>query len=308
MKIEVNIDSTSLGDSSCILKWHRRVVDGYSSKLMGDSMVYGIAVHKFIDMMYKTSGIYPKAMAAAKDLFLRLPTISNPKKPWLRDPNHLTTTCYTVWSTYVEQEASFDVLMLGEGAATEQTFSIPIYEDDYIIVRLTGTIDTLGKFKNGVFAIRDWKTTSSWDNKGYMQQYEMSRQLRIYTLACKLMAKLHPESALGKIGATKMGAFIDAIFLNAEANKTTFQRSEVHQYSDTEIDEIQMMLEDQCRKLSHAVKTGYLPKEGIVNGTCDGKYGKCMYWHVCKSNPQVGALLLGRDFIQKPFNPLAYNE
>ena len=306
-KLEIKIDSTVLGRSGCILNLHNSCVEGYVVRALGASMVYGIAVHKFVDVMYQTGGMYPIAIKAALELFERLPKTLEFKSEWLCDPLHMRTTCHRLWTTYIEEEKNFEVLFLGNKPATEQTFNFIYYEDDDLIVRLCGTIDSIGQFKGGCFAIRDWKTTSFWDKKKYMKQYELSRQLRIYTLACKLMTQREPESTLGKIGATKMGAFIDAVLLKKEANEVEFVRSDVHQYSDEELSAFQLTLDDQCRKLSVAIKTGYIPKEGIVNGSCITPYGLCDFWNVCKSSKNVGEVLLARDFKKREFNPLEYN-
>lgn len=312
MKTEINIDSTSLGRSSCILHFWRHVGEGYTFKTLTPALTYGIAIHKFIDMMYQTGGIYPKAMEKAMEMF-RLPTSQDDKKPWMRDEGHFRATCFNVWSVHINEDKNFEVIVKPDGKpATEITFSFKYFEDETVIINLQGTIDSIGKITNGCYAIRDFKTTGSWDTKAYWTQYEMSRQLRIYTIACKLMAKMEPNSVLGKIGAQQMGAFIDAIFLTTKPNDVGYDRSIVYQYKEEDLHEFQMTLDDTCKKLSQAIKTGYFPKEGLVNGTCeskwsDGEKGKCEFWNVCKVNPTVASLLLNRDFVKKPFKPLEYN-
>lgn len=315
-KLELNLDSTVLGTSGCILNLKRNVLGeivegkatgGYREKLNGASLVYGIAVHKFIDVMYKTGGHYPTARAEAEKSFL-IPKLENRKSPWLCDPKHLITTCFNVWTSYVETEGSFEMILLGDKPATEITFSIPFYEDDVIKVNLCGTIDRVGKFKNGCYAIKDWKTTSQFDTEKYFTQYEMSRQLRIYTLACKMMAEKEPESTLGRIGGTTMGACIDAIFLKPKANDTVVRSSDVFTYSDTDILAFKETLLIKCAQLSAAIKHDYFPKEGILNGSCEEKWGHCKFWNVCSHNEQVAQVLLKRDFIQWQFDPTKYNE
>lgn len=358
-KIEINLDSTALGSSACILDLVRTIIGelpqteneiptAYREKVLNIELVYGIAVHGFLDTMFKTKGHYPTARKKAEELF-KIPSISHKKKLWMNDPKHMITTCYQVWSGYVESESTFEVLTTTiycercrgvgsvgneseqdmsaalvcdkcrgtgtvDGPATEITFRIKYYEDDYIILHLCGTIDTIGKFKNGCYAIRDWKTTGSWDNDGYFEQYQLSRQLRFYTLACKLMAHSNPESLIGKVGSSHMGAFIDGIFLAPNANETKCKRSDVYSFSQKSLDAFQMTLDDKIQEISRAVKTGYLPKQGILNGACEAepdgmrKFQKCKFWTICKSDDVVGGVLLKRDFIRKPFNPLAYNE
>lgn len=198
-------------------------------------------------------------------------------------------------------------------SATEVTFTIPYYEDDNIIVNLCGTIDKVGKFIGGVYNIDDWKTTGhrsddKYSRMDYFSQYDLSRQLRFYTLACKLMARRHPESIMGQVGATRMGASITAIFLKPNANETLVERSEVFSYSDVQIAEFERTLNDFIGKLSASVETMYFPKEGILNGTCEGKWRRCPFWFACKSPDNIAQVLLGREFKRQVYDPLNFND
>ena len=351
-KLNINLDATALGHSSCIRDLYWTVVGdlddngqsagGYKEKETGPELTYGVAVHKFIDVAYKTKGNLTLARLKALELFNNDTVRDHPKKPWLRDQRHLSTVCTNLWTEYVMEEQAFDLLELvlpcwccrGSGLsntqevctickgekqflqpATEVTFSIKYYEDEYIIVNLCGTIDKIGKFRNGCYAIGDWKTSGTWDNEGYFQQYELSRQLRMYSLAIRLMGAMHPNSVLGQLGQTNLGCFIDAVFLNKDPNATKFIRSEVYTIKAPDLDAFQLTLDDKIRDISRAVKTGYLPKEGILNGSCikwqnvsEKNFVKCAFWDCCRTNDQVATALLKRNFRQVNFNPLNYNE
>jgi len=122
------------------------------------------------------------------------------------------------------------------------------------------------------------------------------------------MAALEPDSILGQIGKTNTGAFIDAIFIKPSLNDTSYGRSSVFTYRDSDLDAFRLTLDDQCKRLSQAIKTGYLPQEGLVNGSCEGKWGKCKFWNVCNSSEDIAKVLLARDFKTRHFDPLNYNE
>lgn len=355
-KIEINLDSTSLGTSACILEFVRTVIGdpndptlgAYKQKTNKVELNYGVAAHMFVDSMYKTRGRYDLAANVAKEWFVKTPHIPSKQKPHLSDPNHLIATCYNLWTIFIEQDGAFEVLSLpgkcwwckGKGrlddspkegfdtgeiikqcdkcngtgidpiqAATEVTFSIPFYEDDWIVVNLCGTQDRIGKFKNGVYCIRDWKFTSAAIPDQYFVQYELSRQLRMYTLACKLMAEQYPDSVMGQVGKTHMGAAIDGVFLNRNANDTKHVMSPVFQYSDDDIVQFKQQLIDFCKRLSSHIQRSYFPKEGILNGTCNKLYGgHCQFWVPCKLNEQVSNVILQRDFQRKPYDPLHFND
>jgi len=357
MKLVINLDSTALGHSACIKDLYLTVIGslgenglsegGYKEKQASINLVYGVAVHKFIDIAIKTKGDLILARRAALDMFNGIATEAPGKyKQWLHDEKHLNIVCINAWNDYILEEQNFDLVELvlpcwkckGQGyvgmdtpefkpcptckgekqflqPATEVTFSIKYYEDDNIIVNICGTIDKIGKFKNGCFAIGDWKTSSTWNTEEYFQQYELSRQLRMYSLALKLMAISNPDSILGRIGKTNVGCFIDAIFLDKEPNATKFIRSDVFVIKPHDLDAFQLTIDDQIKRLAQAIKTGYLPKEGIINGSCikyqqatEKNFVKCLFWDCCRNPDNVAEALLARNFNRVQFDPLNYNE
>lgn len=304
----INLSSTAFSKSACVLNLHRTVVDGYK-EIPSSKIVYGVAVHKFIDTMFKTGEI-GNAIMAMKKAF-SIPKESSTKQAHLDDERHLLNTCQSVWFNYIEDDSTFEIIEIDDKPLTEQTFKIPYFENDYCLINLCGTLDKIGQFKGGCFAIGDWKTTSFWDTtsmygiRRYFDKYKLSKQLRLYSLACKLMHEREPDSVLGKIGGTKMGTFIDAIFLKPNANDNLVKRSEIFQYTNEELDAFRLTIDDYCIKLSSHIKTGYLPKEGILNGACDNF---CSFRNVCAAPDNVAKLILERDFKKVPFEPLNYNE
>jgi len=334
-KTIINLDATSLGHASCLLDYKRSIIDGYKQN-PSSAIVYGTAVHSFIDAMYNNGGNFKLAREVAQKSFSVKKSPASKSKSYLEDPRHLDTVCISVWRDFIEQDSLFSLLTIPKkckicggkkfidtgymqscpqcnetgivnGPATEINFRILFYEDDFIQVYLCGTIDKLGKIQGGCYSIGDWKTTSSWNTDEYFVQYDLSRQLRIYTLAMKMMARLEPDSILGKIGASKMGAFIDAIFLNTDPNKVVCERSTGYSYSDKELDEFEGMLKKFCLTLSTAVSMNEWPKQGILNGTCVRQFGKCPFWNVCKAPGHIAELVLKRDFFIKSYNPLNFN-
>lgn len=310
--LDINIDASSLSSSGCTLEWYRRVVQGYRSPNVNNDIIYGVAVHKFIDTMFQTGGDMKQARDAAYKAF-RIPKYDKPKKLYMSDERHMFCTCLDYWENYVSKESTFDILQLPNGkAATELTFRFLWRDFGSVRVWLCGTMDKLGKFKRGCYAIGDYKTTSSWDEDNYFKSYEMSCQLRFYIYALKQMAIHYPDSVLGQIGATNVGAYIDALFIKAKVVENKYERSDVFQYKPEEIEEFEGMLINRVERFISVIQSiqngGRRPnKEGILSGACERKFGKCDFWNVCKNSDPVGDVLLKRDFIIKPYDPLNFN-
>jgi hypothetical protein len=302
----IRLSSTALRTIGCAFEFDLTVIKGYKQP-PSSKAVYGVALHKFIDTMYKTESDVSLSLAKAKNAFNILKEPAPPKQSYYDDFRHLTNTALTLWTEYIEKESTFDILVLDGKAATEITFDIPYYEDDHIIVRLQGTIDKIGQFKGGCFAVGDWKTTGQWDLTKFFSSFKVSAQLRIYHMVCLLMSQREPESTLGRIGATRMGTFIEAIQIKPDANDNVIKRSEVFQYSAKEIADFQLQIDDVCHKISRMVSTGYIPKEGIVNTHCTKPWGLCKFANVCANSETIGNLILKKDFIVKEFTPLNYD-
>lgn len=342
--LTINLDSSALSSAGCLLNLKRLVIDGYTELGVNGIMNYGVACHKFWHIMYVTKGHYPTATQAALEAF-NIPNkfLKDTRQQHMLDQRHMLTTAMGCWEMWIKMDKEFDLLELnlpcwkckGSGKlpnplggelqdtqvcevcrgtkeflqpACEVTFSIPYYQDEHIHVNLCGTIDSIGKIKGGIYAIRDFKTTSAWDARNYFGTYSLSKQLRIYKLSLQLMAKMYPSSVLGQIGATPVGAFIDAIFIKPSANEAKYARSEVYNFQQWDMDEFRRSLDLLIMRLSDAVSKNEWGREGIVNGFCDRKYGRCTFWNVCNSNPKTGELLLARDFKQRIFSPLNYND
>jgi hypothetical protein len=324
-KLILKIDSTALGKSACILNLFRTiagdlnadgtVTGGYKDKILPSKIVYGIAFHKFVDVMYKQGKLigeaaFPIALREAIKLF-NMPKIPDDKKSWLDDEKHFRAVCYNFWTEYIPSE-TFEVFEFNGVPATEQAFEIKYYEDDFIIIYLCGTIDRIGKINGGCFAIDDWKTTSA-NPYNYFDRYILSRQLRIYRLACKLMSNLHPDSTLGKMGRTTMACRITAIFLASRPNDTKVKSSDVYIFKEAELDAFEYTLQLKFKWLSQCIQNKSFPKEGILNDSCEKRYTDnisfgCNFTNVCSNNDDVGKVLLKKMFIQKEYNPLAFNE
>lgn len=335
-KTKIKINASSLINSKCLLDWHRTIIEGYKEPVQSCKLIYGVAVHKYIDTMFKTKGHLGFARESALKEF-RKPKIDDNKSPHMSSEVHLLPTCFNLWDDYVMKDLEFQILQIysacwwcdGLGIdeaketcayckgekfmmqpATEVTFEIKYFEDADFEVWLCGTIDKLGQIVRGCFAIGDWKTTSRRDTRQYLEEYEMSAQLRFYVFALKLMAKMYPESMLGKIGATRIGAFVDGVFLKPKVMENEYARSNVFQFSDSDLNEFQVNLDRVIARFLQSIRDGtWKLKEGIMNGACQKKFSRCAYWHICKAqSPEIESLLLSRNFIQKEYNPLKHND
>jgi hypothetical protein len=305
--IKINLSQSAFSYNGCILEIARTVIGGYYST-PSSNIVYGEAIHKYRHIMFQTSGHIPTAREEAIKTFNQSKNGASKSSRHMDDQNHMLTTAFNYWEMGVKEDKDTEYILLNDKPATEVTFSIPYYKDEHIEVNLCGTLDGLAKIKGGCCVIVDLKTTSAWDKDNFFTGFQLSRQLRFYAMALTIMSEKYPESILGQIGATNVGARVDGLFIKPSPNENVYRSSEVFQYKKEEIAAFRLLVDDKIQDLSRAVAKNYFPKQGILNNSCIGKWGMCQYGNVCAANNKdVEEILLKRDFKQKTFTPLNYS-
>lgn len=311
MKTIIKLNASGMTHTNCPFRFWNTMVEGYYAGVNSSKMVYGIGVHKYIDTMFKNKGHIGLARKAALAEFNK-PKRDDKKSMWYSEEKHFLAVCYNTWEEWIMKDSQLDTVELADGLpATEVTFSIPYYEDEWVIVFLEGTVDRIAKVKGGCYVINDFKTTAQYNPKEYLDKYRMSGQMRFYILFLKLMGELYPDSPLGKIGLTDVRACIDGIFLKSSPAETFYQRSDVFPYND--IPKFRAALDATIQRLSGWVREKKEGKEllktGILTGGCEGKWSLCTFFNVCQAQDEkIEKLLLERDFKKKPYEPLKHNE
>lgn len=313
IKTIIKLDASALKESSCLLRTFYTIHKGYRQAINTIDVQYGLAFHAFVARMKMGNGDFSAAIREAKEIFAK-PSIMKSKKQWMTEP-HLLKTCMDYW-TQVAMTDDWHTIVEGE-PLVELKFAIPYYQDDEVEVMLCGTIDDIcRRGENGVYAVRDYKTTSSWNIKEYMDGYRLSPQLIFYVFIMQLYAKHYPDSIVSKIvgqSGLQLGAMIEGIFLKGEAKPPEFVKSEVFYFKAEQMEEFQMILNDKIREIVTMIKEanrGFgIPRYGMLNGSCTTIYGKCKFADACSANDiNARQHVLNNNFIVKSFDPLKYNE
>jgi hypothetical protein len=336
-KTIIKISSSAVKDSACDVRYDEMVNRGLTEKLKWNDTFYGTCFHTFAYVMAMTNGDFAMANAETMAKFRKTPTRVREKKEHLTE-KHLINTCIQYWSEIESARTDFEPLMhealchycggtsireiAGEkhdcnmceaGHVTvpiaEFNFSIPVFEDEDFIVLFEGTIDRMGKIKNGAYCIRDFKTTSSWDWRKFLESFRASGQLKLYIWALKKHAQLNPGSALDALTKFPLVAFVDGIFLKS-AKETEFH-SEGFQFKDWELQEMETMLLDKAKKIVELKFKGDLGESaqptGKITGLCYTGFF-CKYFNVCHAlDSVVRKHIIANQFTNRTFDPLNYD-
>ena len=302
------IDASSLRHSACIMAFYNTVVRGARSPVNSSDIEFGSAFH-IGKKVFAETGDEDMAIGRAVKYFNTTPMYVKPKKTWL-DVGYLTSTIQSHNAQYAIDEYEIVRDPHTGQPLVEQRFAYPykVYPDYNIEVLLCGTIDEICRNTIADFyAIKDYKTTSTWDRSGYLNSYVLSCQLMFYKYALESYARIFPDSIIGKVAGRPIGAFIDGIFLSATKG-STFERSNVFFYPADQMEEFEKGLAAAIERLVEVVagKQG-LFREGMMNGSCEKVYGPCTYFKVCSEPMQeMRESAIANEFMCVPYNPLTH--
>lgn len=324
MKKLLLFNASALKEMICPQRAKYTILNGYKEPEIWNDTFYGTCYHKYQSVFAESNNNFAKAMKAAELLWrsienkLSIRKVGYGKDKAFLNLQHLRATCVDhydkVFPTedFIIQKCSSicDDDKVAENPLVELKFHVPYYSDDEIDVVLTGTIDKLGKFKNGAWAIGDYKTTSSWDWRDYLERYALNAQLRFYLLLLKCYASMYPSSIFAEICKTnQVGAFIDGVFLS-NTKPSEFRRGQVHFFKDEDMNQFESMLTKVICEVVDAYKNPEVKstKLGILNGACNNIYGKkCPYWNACAApNETIAGHILKNNFHQSEYGMEVY--
>lgn len=327
-------NASGLKNMDCARKIYYTMLQGYTQPMVNNDTHYGTCYHLYQSVLAQEGieGIgFAKAMKAAERLFRDTVVNVKPKKEYL-DITHLRKTCVTHYNEILPTDdfeilsgkqkcracnGSPDTCLVCQGSRmsmqplVELKFHVPYYSDEYLDVILTATIDKLGKFKNGAYGLGDYKSTGSWKEKEFLENYALDPQLMFYLYMLKRYAAQYPDSVFAEICQhQKVGAFVDGVFHGA-SKETSFKRSEVFFYDDKpeRMKEFEEMLHDDVMKCVKIHKEDRLPKrQGIMTKACTSSYStRCQYFNACNApNDAIAGHVLKNNFVQKEYGMSVY--
>mgnify|MGYP003394161140 CR=1 FL=1 len=312
MKRIIRLDASAIKESHCFRKLYL-LQQGYREKKLNNDIHYGTCFHKCAEEYERTGGDEAAAVMAAQELWREQESslFVKPSKKYLTLA-HLTMAC----QMYIQQRKSNTIFTgidylkspLDGIPLVEQKASVPLYEDDSLLILLQGTIDGICRIKNGCVAIADWKTTASYDVEDYFLGYKLSPQLKTYYYLLDYYRRNYPSSPLGQLlGQEQIGAFIYGAFLSAGAI-VKFERSQLFWFNKQVMDDYEEQLQGLVIKIRANINA-YLPSaEGSFNGTCVGPTGfKCKYFGACAAEAQMnGSSELVYHYLNSNFKKVDY--
>lgn len=310
MKKTIMLDASALKLSSCCLALDYTLIQGYRAAVNSSDIEWGSAFH-IGKKVFAETGDETLAIGRAIKYYRNTPMYVKPKKLWLNE-SLLMDTIEKHNAYYAQDE--WKVLKDSEGKPlVELRFAYPYRSYDDIDILLCGTIDEVCRNTiHGAYAIKDYKTSSTWNQEEELQSYTLSCQLMFYRFALESYARVFPDSIVGKaagVNGDTLHAFIDGIFLSASKG-ATFKRSIPFLYPRRQMEEFQKGLDKAIEELvGYVRRPETLFRQGMMNGSCKKLYGMCQYFKVCSENmDSMRQVILQEDFVVKQYDPRTHGE
>lgn len=328
-KLTIFVDASALKNSSCGLKLIYTTVQGYRGCKTNNDIIWGSAFHKF-RALYRSGLEWQQAMKEAIGLFNDMMADAHIKdnKKYLTK-GFLTSACMEYMEKYPMATDILQPIRDDAGVPLIEPvsrFAFPFRILPEVDILLAGTMDSMEHKKEEPYSpamnlIVDAKTTGTWKIREFFNTFNLSPQLMMYRYAIRCYAKLRPDSIWAKLDKEPLGCMIEGIFHSSRENKDGEVKSKVIfsrcekpiVFQRWQIDEFEVLLNQAVDKLvAHVIallKYGIMPpREGIINGSCDTKYGPCQYAEACAAvDEEARDSIMDRTFTKSFYNPLAFS-
>lgn len=330
----IYIDASSLkSDSICDRRFLLHIIRGYSQGVRAANYKagYGTAFHAFLENYYSVPPAdrltqWTRLTNIGMEAYKKYePHIDWTSKFEFRTPDHL----HKVMAMYSGRYRLGDSLVpltfkmpAPEGvipdtsSLLEKKFCVPWYEDETLIIYLTGTIDMICDYHGRVIIV-DHKSTSTQQAYigRFFEEFRMSIQGQLYV---KIFRQLSGMSEYVPL-------LINGIFVKKPTKASEekgifdgvhFQRSSLIEYTEEQMNQFDEYLQRTLNHILGAIKV-YGLKElledvadlGPTNyAACHGRFSSCPFYEMCALPPKEQILYLKSRYNSETYNPLCFND
>ncbi len=200
--------------------------------------------------------------------------------------NRYTLIRSLVWNCEDRLGSPFKTVILANGKpAVELSFNFAFTEIEGESISLAGHMDELCE-ADGVYYVKDDKTTKSPLSAHYFQQWSPNNQMSLYSIAGRIILDKPVRGVL--VRAAQIGVEFTR-FATAQVPRPQAVLAE--------------WLEDAkfyIRQARENALTGHFPR----NDKSCGNYGGCVFQKVCSVSPSHRQAWLEQDFEKRIWNPL----
>lgn len=179
-------------------------------------------------------------------------------------------------------------LIVNNQPLVEIDYRVPIYENNNIIIFLSGIIDLVTDTSQGEAFVRDYKTTSSWKHEEFLGYFNLSYQLLAYEYVVSI---LYPS-----ICKPKVGIQVEGIFVQKSKPEPMFHKTQIIYPTDEQKASFRLQLDEKIHRIEKAFNTNQWLEDYTM---CKTDF-YCPFFSVCATEPRFREDILKLDYERKP--------
>jgi hypothetical protein len=334
----IYVDASSLkSDSLCDRRYLLHIIRGYTkgSRAANYKAGYGTSWHAFGEKYYALpakdrSANMKELVNTGLESYKKYEPHVDLNNPYeFRTSQHLEKVMYAYHDRYQRGDSlvplTYDIPKIPgnvflpeterestEKSLLEQKFCLPWYEDERIIIYLTGTIDMICDY-HGKPIIVDHKTSATQFAKipFFFEGFDMNIQTQFYVWIFRRLTGMDHYLPI----------MINGIFIKTwtkkaqEDNKfdgAQFQRSQLIEYTEEQMAQFEGWLMGKLEWVKR-LALDYLDKPQDYAPTnyaaCGAGFGeRCLFYHLCKEAPHLQERVLNSLYSIEQYSPLNFND
>jgi hypothetical protein len=301
-------DASGLKKSGCMrrVQWH--IVDGYVPRGQGGwernyKAGYGTSFHKVYQQILQGKP-RPEAIQWGVDWYRENYEKYIPQKYEFRTPEHLESVLRLYYKVHNIDVMSPMKRADGGGYLSEIKFQYPYYEDETMVVYITGTVDLISSY-SGRVCVTDHKVTGARDPDDFFFGFELDIQSRMY---CWIYYTLTGQILPFLVNGVFIKAPTEKSMLKGIFDGVVFKRNTPIEMDIGKIKFFERWLFDKLNRVIAGVKAGNLADTYDLTGCHELFNSQCVYYNICRLDPAIHQQVLEGGYEKHPYNPLLFQD
>lgn len=315
-KQTIHLDASILKNFNCFRYYYWKAVKGKSQFSKSTyKQAFGTAIHRFLQDFYSGKK-FQDCVQSGSDYYKDYAVDVPPDNPL---EYRYMTNLLAIFLEYGKihkrsqvgekwemQKGDFIPFKIKDKTTLETKFSIPVFETEKFILCLSGTIDMLASYGGHDIVVVDHKTTGMPYIEKFFTNFELDIQTMLYSRVCKDILGLDYYPPI----------VINGFFLKKPTQKAqkegrfdgcNFTVSPLFMYSESQMKAFNFWLASRIEAVTEAMKRDFVGEENNYNySACHTAWGQCEFFNVCKCEPEFHETILERDFVDREYNPMQF--
>lgn len=299
------LDFSASSNADCDMRLKNTVIDGFRNKARNEKANLGTAMHAGLAALHRGLSLQA-AIRVAVDDFVKNQGHAPTKAGY---NTHLIMAAMVGYASMYPGGGDFIPLVNSKGDhCVELPFAFPFVVDEQrgVTVHLSGVVDAVGYVPSGdptELIIKDIKNTAATYPQEYLQQYDTSPQMMLYSYI------------IHKLGLAKFPRVtVDVVFLEPSKCRARYGRTPLLSFTQDNYDNLLQQLRVYAKRLILLYTGERKPVKNYMHcksmwSEFQSRTTRCPFYGLCQA-PTKGIYdtVFSQFFTVKEYNPLTFGQ